>query len=553
MNGKVDIQNMWAGTTTRMGRFSKRTFDILLSALGLLLLSPLFVIVALRIKSYSPGPVFYRGPRMGKGGKIFSILKFRTMYETPESYNGPRITARDDQRITPVGRWLRDTKLNELPQLWNVLKGDMSLVGPRPEDPLVVETWPPEMRQEILSVRPGVTSPASVLYRDEEKLLQSDSVMDKYLSSILPSKLRLDQLYVLEHRFLGDLDIIFLTFIALLPNLRKQEFPEQLLFWGPLARFRSRHFDWFLADALVAFFAVSSAGILWRSTGPLDLGWGPAALMAIGIGLLFGIVNAALGLNRIAWSQARPSDALSLVLSGGFTTLLTILLNRLIPAWIDLPIGMWALASLLAILGFIATRYRLRLLTGLATRWLSWRGVENPMGERTLVIGAGQMAQFTIQLLRQSRVYQALHIVGLVDDDPRKHGLHINGHTVLGTTQDIPQLVREMNVGLLLFSIGKISPKKTRTVLAKCHQSGARLVRIPNVYELFSACLLEPQEMSQNVVSADWDGHVPIPVVINWLLEMESLAEPGNTPLITRMREVRNALAVHMVNEATHE
>ena len=89
-----------------------------------------------------PGPVFYRGPRLGKNGRVFGILKFRTMYECPASYRGPRVTAQDDDRITPLGKWLRDTKLNELPQLWNVLVGEMSLVGPRPEDPEIVKTWP---------------------------------------------------------------------------------------------------------------------------------------------------------------------------------------------------------------------------------------------------------------------------------------------------------------------------------------------------------------------------------------------------------------------------
>src|SRR5690242_16996551 len=103
----------------------KRAFDILVSALGLLLLSPVFGLIALWIKRESPGPVFYRGPRLGKDGKPFLILKFRTMYERPESYQGPSVTAQGDRRITLLGGWLRETKLNELPQLWNVLVGEM--------------------------------------------------------------------------------------------------------------------------------------------------------------------------------------------------------------------------------------------------------------------------------------------------------------------------------------------------------------------------------------------------------------------------------------------
>jgi lipopolysaccharide/colanic/teichoic acid biosynthesis glycosyltransferase len=187
-----------------MGKAVKRGFDIVLSGLGLLILSPIFLLIAILIKRDSPGPVFYRGRRAGQYGKEFTILKFRSMYERPESYQGEKITAQDDPRITPVGKWLRQAKLNELPQLWNVLKGEMSLVGPRPEDPEIVATWPEELRKEVLSVRPGITSPASVMFRDEEQQLgngavmvgQSPTIMDKYLGEILPSKLRLDQIYV---------------------------------------------------------------------------------------------------------------------------------------------------------------------------------------------------------------------------------------------------------------------------------------------------------------------------------------------------------------------
>jgi lipopolysaccharide/colanic/teichoic acid biosynthesis glycosyltransferase len=200
-------------------RILKRVFDIFVSAMGLLLLSPFFVLFAILIKYDSPGPVFFRGPRLGKNGKIFNILKFRTMYERPESYQGFRITARGDDRITRLGKWLRDTKINELPQLWNVLIGEMSLVGPRPEDPKLAEVWPAEVRAEILSVRPGITSPASISYHDEEKLLSQDNLMGDYVENILPDKLRLDRLYVRHYSFLTDLDAIFWTGIVLLPRI----------------------------------------------------------------------------------------------------------------------------------------------------------------------------------------------------------------------------------------------------------------------------------------------------------------------------------------------
>lgn len=138
------------------------------SLIGLLFLSPVFVIIALAIKRDSPGPVFYRGRRAGRGGREFHILKFRTMYERPESYQGAKVTAQDDPRITPMGKWLRDTKLNEVPQLWNVLKGDMSLVGPRPAGPHEWEQYEPWQRRK-LSVTPGITCLWQVSGRNQIK------------------------------------------------------------------------------------------------------------------------------------------------------------------------------------------------------------------------------------------------------------------------------------------------------------------------------------------------------------------------------------------------
>ena len=163
-----------------------RLVDLLASGLGLLLLSPFFLLIGMTIKRESPGPIFYHGKHAGKGGKPFWILKFRTLFEDQDSYNGPKVTAQDDPRVTPQGSWLRHTKLNELPQLWNVLKGEMSLVGPRPEDYDIAMAWSEEVQNEVLAVRPGVTSPTSVVYRDEESLLSQEGLMDSYLNQALP-------------------------------------------------------------------------------------------------------------------------------------------------------------------------------------------------------------------------------------------------------------------------------------------------------------------------------------------------------------------------------
>ena len=536
----------------RASIMGKRIMDLVGSALLLIFLSPVFGIVAIYIKRSSPGPVFYRGPRVGRYGKLFHILKFRTMHESPESYTGPRITANDDERITASGRWLRDTKLNELPQLWNVFVGEMSLVGPRPEDPELVAAWPEFARDEILSVRPGITSPASVLFRDEERSLDADTVMEKYLKMIAPSKIRLDQIYVREHTLIGDLDTLFLTIIALLPKLRDQPIPEHLLIWGPLSRLFYLHLNWFFKDVPIAFIAVIISGFFWRSIGPLNLGIGRVGLLAIGIALLFGIFNAILGMNGVIWSQARPSDAWGLAFSDLIVAGILKGIEIFQPASLRIPDGMLVLTSILAFFGFMIARYRLRLLTGLATRWLQWRGEATYLGERVLVIGAGEMAQITLLLLRQNGFKKAYTVVGLVDDNPRKRGVTIDGCKVLGTTQELPQLIAKKNIGAILFSIGKIEPEQRHAILDLCHKTGVRVVLIPNILELLSACLFAPHTLlHSDLVSPEWDGRVPVQVIISWLTELEALAPPENTELVSRLNKLRDALVIDRLGESS--
>ena len=203
--------------STRSSALLKRSFDIIISTIALVLFAPIFVLISVAIKRDSPGPVLYKGLRLGRNGRSFNIIKFRTMSETPQSYSGPRVTAHDDPRITRVGRWLRDTKLNEFPQFWNVLKGEMSLVGPRPEDPEFAQKWPRAAWNDILSVRPGITSPATIQYINEEKFLSIHNVEQKYLAELSPDKVKLDQLYIRDRSLLLDLNILFRTVLMLLP------------------------------------------------------------------------------------------------------------------------------------------------------------------------------------------------------------------------------------------------------------------------------------------------------------------------------------------------
>ncbi|MDR0751006.1 MAG: sugar transferase [Christensenellaceae bacterium] len=194
----------------------KRLFDIVASFLGLLVLLIPFMIVAILIKTTSHGGVFYCQTRIGKNESEFKIIKFRTMIAN--SGKGQLITTGDDKRITKVGRFLRKAKIDELPQLFNVLIGNMSLVGPRPEVAKYVSLYN-EQQRKVLSVKPGITDPASIIYRNENSLLSdSENPEEKYITEIMPKKLEINLVYIEKQSFWYDIKIIFKTIGLIFKN-----------------------------------------------------------------------------------------------------------------------------------------------------------------------------------------------------------------------------------------------------------------------------------------------------------------------------------------------
>jgi lipopolysaccharide/colanic/teichoic acid biosynthesis glycosyltransferase len=185
----------------------KRLFDLIFSLAGFLVLSPIFIILSLLILITMGWPIFYRQIRVGRGGREFKIIKFRSMVKNAEK-RGLAVTTGGDPRITPMGRFLRKTKLDELPQLLNVISGDMSLVGPRPEVPKYVALYDDRQRQ-VLSVRPGLTDPASIVYRHEEQILARYADTEKaYIEVLMPAKLKLNLAYIEKQSFGRDLALI---------------------------------------------------------------------------------------------------------------------------------------------------------------------------------------------------------------------------------------------------------------------------------------------------------------------------------------------------------
>ncbi len=195
---------------------AKRWFDLLASGLGLVLLAPLLLVLAVWLKLDSKGPVFFRQERVGRDGKLFRIHKFRTMVTDAER-RGLQITVGADARVTRVGQWMRKYKLDELPQLLDVWLGHMSLVGPRPEVPRYVACYPADVRDLVLSVRPGITDRASIEFKDENEILaRADDPNKAYIEQVLPIKLAFYQEYVKNRSFIGDIALIFKTIFSLI-------------------------------------------------------------------------------------------------------------------------------------------------------------------------------------------------------------------------------------------------------------------------------------------------------------------------------------------------
>ncbi len=467
----------------------KRTFDIVVSVSLLVFTAPFFGLIALAIKRTSPGPVFYRGTRIGRFGRPFSILKFRTMEETPQSYAGPRVTAHDDARITGLGRWLRDTKLNEFPQFWNVLKGDMSLVGPRPEDPEFAKTWPKGVWNEVLAVRPGITSPASVQYHDEEKLLTNCNVEQTYLMQLSPDKVRLDQLYVRYRSFLLDLDTLLWTTLTLFPRIGSYKPPEDLLFVGFFSRLIRRFLNWFTIDLLMTFISFGITGVLFRVRAPLNIGVFHALALTGAYAVLFSGLGVIFGTNRIRWTRANPSDILDLLPSWIMATTIAFVANLFLDYF---PAELILIGSVFSLFGFIVTRMRSMIMQHFLERSLIFQKNDELMRERVLIIGLGASAQHTAWLFEHLVNSRLFHISGFVDNDLTRQGMRYFGAQVIGKWEDIPSLVKKHDIGLIILADYRVNAQGYRLVKNICAPTGARLVVMPDLLASITHLVKKP-------------------------------------------------------------
>ena len=369
--------------------------------------------------------------------------------------------------------------------------------------------------QEVLSVRPGITSPASVMFHNEEALLNPSKLLDSYLGAILPSKLRLEQLYVRHHSMLLDLDVLLWTLLVLLPKIGTAAPPEENLFLGPFSRLMRRYVNWFFIDMIVTFIAIAITGVFWRSFGPLDVGYSKAIGIAFGFALLYSAVGALMGVNRIVWSKAGLMDALDLLPAVVLSTTIVLLLNILWNAQPVLPPAMILMTAVVAYAGFVLVRYRSRLISAMANRWLKTRSGVFEAQERVLIVGGGESGQFLGWWLRNGDAGRLFRVAGFIDDDLYKQNTRIRGVDVLGRREDIPELVARYDVGLILFAIHNIPIEERRRLLTICSSTPARVMMIPDVLgdlrDLVSGKTVQPRMAKEQAGGADQPEGDPQP------------------------------------------
>jgi FlaA1/EpsC-like NDP-sugar epimerase/lipopolysaccharide/colanic/teichoic acid biosynthesis glycosyltransferase len=441
----------------------KRVVDILVAASGLVLLSPLLAWIAYRVRREDGGPPLFRQDRVGRDGRPFEILKFRTMRATP----GPSITAAGDVRITELGRWLRKWKLDELPQLWNVLRGDMSVVGPRPEIPEFVRHYPVEARQ-ILTVRPGITGPAQLEGMDEEReLLGAADPERHYREVVLPRKLAIDLRYVRGATLDTDFRILARTAARMLSSA--------------LATARGRWFVKLLAgrrpiiEAVNLLLALTSYVLAFSLQTDLDVraAWNREVLQSLPFLLAARLIAFRhYGLFQGWWKYTGVSDFVDIVKA-------TSLSSAIFVTAVVMVFGAYAVPRSIVLIDWmllIALLSGSRLASRLFWTWGS-RMLRDHM-DRAIVVGDLEAVEPLVRDLVDSSDLP-LHAVGLVTTTPVFRGSRVHGVPVLGTEEELPRIVETTPADVVLLALSPGHASVLRRVLARPIPPGPAFKIVP--------------------------------------------------------------------------
>ena len=445
----------------------KRIFDLLFAVVGLIVRRPFRLIVALLIKIDSTGPVFFRQGRVGVGGKPFRIFKFRTMVNGAYKM-GSRLTVKRDPRVTRVGQILRWFKIDELPQLINVLNGEMSLIGPRPEDPHFVQYYSPEQRR-VLSVRPGILGPSQILGRDElesypEGLKDTESY---YVQHILPEKLERDLEYVRNASFWGDVSLLARGLWVTVRGAIKTKF-----LWRRRHRVALFAIDFVLtaASCYLAFMMVYDFSL---PADPRFL-FPMAIVLAVRLTALmyFGSYQGVFAYFGL-WDMVALSKAvtLSAIISAGLTFFVGLRSFPRLVFVIDWALVLFMLAGV---------RYGLR--AWVRQRWRQ-RGQRR---QKALVVGAGVGGEQIARTLLEDPLCP-YRPVGFIDEIPERWGSLIHGVRVLGGATELSLAVSANNVKAVFVCMSDLTDSTAREVVEVCERTGVEYRVVPALSDLLSA------------------------------------------------------------------
>jgi diguanylate cyclase (GGDEF)-like protein len=318
--------------------------------------------------------------------------------------------------------------------------------------------------------------------------------MGDYLKRILPDKLRLDRLYVRHHSFFSDLDAIFWTIAIILPQLASTNLPEGYIFAGPISRLFYRYVNWLIIDFVVSLAVAYVASVMWGMGAQYYRG-AEYLVIPLTLAFLFSGFNSLIGLDRVLWSHATVDDGLRLSISSVFMTVIVWALQptfRLfsIP---PLPSDMLLFIGVFAGFGFLLTRYRLRLLSSLARRWVDWRQQTSNVGERVLLVGMGDGNKLANYLINQRTFRTAFSIVGTVDNsNPSQHGMRVGGNWLLGGIKDIPALIKRYDIGMILSTIPLHEPENEH-ILELAQINHTKLIFLDDLLFMTDRQMTRPQ------------------------------------------------------------
>jgi len=447
-----------------------RLCDFVTCLFTLLLLGPLFLVLAIAVKLTSKGPVFYKAQRVGRDGKIFSLYKFRSMY-TDADRQGPCITLHNDPRVTSAGRLLRRYKLDELPQIINILRGEMSLVGPRPEAPEYVNLYSDEQRQ-LLAFRPGLTSPASLHYSREETLLTGPDWDVLYTEQILPHKLALDLAYMRQYSLRSYFSLLFATVFTVFgqPHIIQE-----------ISKLRNRHvfaLD-FLLLLLTPFIALTLQATSSRFTA-LNRG----LLLYTGVALVIKLaIFYKSSLYDRYWRYADIYDLTIIIMAVSMSTFcLTLLFGGFYEFLRRFDLALYRtiplIDGLLTGLVVLGTRFSLRFL-------YDWGRQQQLIGGncKVLIVGAGLTGTLVLREIRANHELDMV-AVAFVDDDPAKIGKRIQGLTVVGSCAQIAQVVEQHAIQRIIIAMPATLQARRQEIQEVCKTTGVQTYSLPGMYEL---------------------------------------------------------------------